>query len=345
VRIGDIEAHPGTRAFGYLPVRASRSGLCADIPLHVVAGVRPGPTLLVQAAVHGTEAVGTVAILWFLRTMTPTAISGTVIGVPVLNRVGFELDERTSRVDGKDLSRLFPGDPEGSLSDQIAGAYFDAVIRRAHVMIDLHAAAKGHERYVVFPEERDPATPTRIETIRRRLILAFGLDAAFFPADAFGTSRAEDAIASAGVVTLQPELGGGAGWFTRGDEVVADAGRGIRNVMRAMGMLDGPFEWPEPLCTVFNACVIFWRPPVDGLFIRRQSRGAELRKGAVYGTIQDPYDGRTLHELIIPRDAVVLPSGQEWPTMGPTTVGILGMVDRVVERRPEDVMVSFDDTR
>jgi predicted deacylase len=266
---------------------------------------------------------------------------GTVIAVPVLNRMGFEVGERFNPVDGKDISRLFPGNPRGSLSDQLAHVYFHEVITRANVMLDLHAAWKGHERYVVFTAERDPAHPTAIETARRRLILAFGTDAAYFPPDTFGTNRAEDAIAKAGVVFLQPEMGGGAGWFARGDEITRDIAAGIRNVMRAMGMRDDAYEWDSTTCTVYNACVVFWKPPIDGLFVRRQGRGVEVPRGALYGVIQQPYTGAVLAQLINPRDAVVLPSGQEWPSMGTTTVGILGVIDRVERRDPARVSVTF----
>jgi hypothetical protein len=42
------------------------------------------------------------------------------------------------------------------------------------------------------------------------------------------------------------------------------------------------------------------------------------------------------------RDATVIPSGQEWPTVGMTSVGILGVVDRVEDRRTTDLCVTFD---
>jgi predicted deacylase len=309
--------------------------------VHIIAGGEDGPTLLVQGAVHGTEPTGIVGILEFLRGINPARVRGTVIAVPALNRVGLERGERFNPIDGKDVSRLFPGNPHGSLSDQLAHVYFHEVIAKANVMLDLHAAWKGHERYVVFTAERDPAHPTSVEAVRRKLIVAFGTDAAYFPPDTFGTNRAEDAIAEAGVVFLQPEMGGGSGWFVGGEAITRDIARGIRNVMRAMGMRDDAFEWESRRCTIYNARVVFWKPPVDGLFIRRAGRGTTVPAGAVYGVIQDPYAGRILAEVENAQDAVVLPSGQDWPTMGSTTVGILGVVDRVEERDPSRVRVTF----
>jgi hypothetical protein len=35
----------------------------------------------------------------------------------------------------------------------------------------------------------------------------------------------------------------------------------------------------------------------------------------------------------------VIPSGQEWPTVGATSIGILGTIDRVEDRRSTDLYV------
>ena len=39
---------------------------------------------------------------------------------------------------------------------------------------------------------------------------------------------------------------------------------------------------------------------------------------------------------------VYFPSGQNWPTVGATSIGILGIIDRVEDRRTADLYVSFD---
>jgi hypothetical protein len=343
MRVGDVEAKPGTKAFGYLGAGAGRSGLRPDVPVHVIAGREPGPTLLVQAAIHGNEIISTIAILRFARRADPAGIRGTVIAVPAVNRLGFELSDRVNTMDGKDISRLFPGKPRGSISDQIAHVYFNEVIRRANVMIELHAGGlAGYERYVLFTADADPKRPTDLERKRHALVVAFGVDtAAFFPPGTFGTNASEDAIADAGVVMFQPEMGGGTGWFANGEDNVRDIERGIWNTLRAMRMVDGAFESDGALCTIYNASVVLWKPPADGLFIRRKGFGEVVGAGEAYGTLQDPYTGKTLAEMPNPTEATVIPSGREWPTVGTTSIGILGHVDRVVDRRTADLYVSF----
>ena len=147
MRIGNIEAHAGEHAFSFLQVARSRSGLSPDIPVHLFAGGESGPTLLVQGAIHGSEIIGSMAILNFIKKLDPRGLRGNIIAVPVVNRMGFELSDRGSKIDGKDISRLFPGNPKGSVSDQVAYVYFEEVIRQANVMIDFHAGAQvAYER-------------------------------------------------------------------------------------------------------------------------------------------------------------------------------------------------------
>ena len=343
MQVGNLQAKPGKHVFGYLEVAASRSGLRPDIPVHLIAGAEPGPTLLVQGAIHGAEVIGSIAILNFVQNVNPQELRGNVIAVPVVNRVGFELGERGSSVDNKDISRLFPGKIKGSVSDQIAYIYFEEVIEQANVMIDFHAGARtAYERYVLFGAEDDPENPTELERKRRKLVVAFGLDqAAFFPPGTFGANQAKKAIEDAGVVQITLEFGGGTGWYANGLDNVRDAERGIWNVMKAMRMIDGEFETDGPLCTVYNAGTVIWKPDVDGLFIRKKKFGEELQEGDVYGELVHPYTGELLAEMPAPRYGIVIPSGQNWPTIGATSVGILGTVDRVDDRRTMDLCVDF----
>ncbi len=344
LQVGNLSAKPGEKVFGYLETAVSRSGMRLDIPVHLIAGAAPGPTLMVQGAIHGAEIIGSIAALNLVGNLDPSVIRGNIIAVPVVNRAGFELGERGSRVDAKDISRLFPGKKDGSASDQTAYIYFNEAIAKADVLIDFHAGARtAYERYVLFNAEDDPNNLTSIEKIRRKLVVAFGLDqAAFFPVGTFGTNTAKKAIEDVKTTQITLEFGGGTGWFKNGEDNVRDAERGIWNVMKAMDMIDGELEADGPLCTVYNAGVVIWKPAVDGLFIRDRKFGDELKAGDVYGRLVDPYTGELLADMPTPKDGIVIPSGQEWPTVGATSIGILGTIDRVEDRRTMDLSITFD---
>ncbi|MCY3574451.1 MAG: succinylglutamate desuccinylase/aspartoacylase family protein [Chloroflexi bacterium] len=343
LKVGNLSAAAGEKTFGYLETAASRSGMRLDVPVHLIAGAQPGPTLMVQGAIHGAEIIGSIAILNLVEKLDPAVISGNIIAVPVVNRAGFELGERGSRVDAKDISRLFPGNKNGSISDQIAYIYFKETIAQADVLIDFHAGARtAYERYVLFSAEDDPDNLTQLEKNRRVLVVAFGLDqAAFFPPGTFGANTAKKAIEAVNTCQITLEFGGGTGWFKNGEDNVRDAERGMWNIMKAMGMVAGELESDGPLCTVYNAGVVIWKPAVDGLFIRDRRFKDALAAGDSYGRLVDPYTGDVLAEMPTPKDGIVIPSGQEWPTVGATSIGILGSIDRVDDRRTMDMSLSF----
>lgn len=343
LHVGNLRAAAGEKTFGYLETAASRSGLRLDIPVHLIAGAQPGPTLMVQGAIHGAEIIGSIAILNLVEKLDPAAIRGNIIAVPVVNRAGFELGERGSRVDAKDISRLLPGKADGSVSDQTAYIYFKETITQADVLIDFHAGARtAYERYVLFSAEDDPDNLTQLEKNRRVLVVAFGLDqAAFFPPGTFGANTAKKAIEEVNTCQITLEFGGGTGWFKNGEDNVRDAERGIWNTMKVMGMIEGELESDGPLCTVYNAGVVIWKPAVDGLFIRDRKFKDELMVGDSYGRLVDPYTGDLLAQMPTPKDGIVIPSGQEWPTVGATSIGILGSIDRVDDRRSMDMSLSF----
>ena len=343
LKVGSITSSKGEHRFGYLEVASSRSGLHPDIPVHLICGAEPGPTLVIQGAIHGAEIIGTIAILNFVNNVDPKSLKGNILAIPVVNRIGFQLGERGSRLDNKDISRLFPGNPNGSVSDQIAHTYFEEVLSQADVLLDFHAGARtAYERYVLFNAEKNPNNLTDLERKRRQLVIGFGLDqAAFFPPGTFGENKAKEAIEEAGVVQITLEFGGGTGWYKNGQANVRDAERGMWNTLVCMGMVPGEVKADGPTCTVYNASVVLWKPSVDGLYVRLRRFGEQLKAGDVFALLQDPYTGHTLAEIKTPEDGVVIPSGQEWVTIGATSVGILGVVDRVENRSETDMRLAF----
>ena len=89
LRIGSIEAKPGSKVSGVLSV-AERPAHSLDMPLTLINGAHDGPVVAINAGTHGTEYVGIAATLDLIRSIDPQDVSGGLVIVPVVDIPGFE---------------------------------------------------------------------------------------------------------------------------------------------------------------------------------------------------------------------------------------------------------------
>src|SRR5207244_6036799 len=109
-------------------------------PAFVLRGASPGPTLVVTAGMHAAEYPPIEAVTRLCRTTDPASLSGTLVGVPLVNSPAFF--ERTIYVnprDGKNVNRMFPGDATGTDSQRVARYLTDTLLAEADAYVDVHA--------------------------------------------------------------------------------------------------------------------------------------------------------------------------------------------------------------
>src|SRR5512136_1980015 len=119
--VGPVTAQPGTIVSGTLDVPARAGDAGTTIPISVAQGTRPGPVLALTAGVHGMEYPPVLALQRLRATLDARDLAGTIIMVHVANMPSFL--GRTiyySPIDGKNLNRVFPGKPDGTISERIA---------------------------------------------------------------------------------------------------------------------------------------------------------------------------------------------------------------------------------
>ncbi|MEZ5344954.1 MAG: succinylglutamate desuccinylase/aspartoacylase family protein [Pyrinomonadaceae bacterium] len=131
------DAGKHTRLLG---IPDNSGGKKIGLPLLFARGVNPGKTLVATASVHGDELEGVQAIQDVFRDLDTNKMSGDLIAVPVANPPAFYAVQRESPLDGLNLARTFPGDENGSPTEQIAFYLGTKIIPQGDFYLDLHSA-------------------------------------------------------------------------------------------------------------------------------------------------------------------------------------------------------------
>jgi predicted deacylase len=228
----DQRIAPGESRDVRLAVSESYSGLNMRIPIHIRRAKEDGPVVFVTAALHGDEINGTGAIRQLIQDDEFELIAGAVILIPVLNLLAFDRHSRYLP-DRRDLNRCFPGSPSGSLASRMAHTLFNEIVSRCDYGIDLHTAAVRRTNY---PNVRADLSSLAIQ----RLAMAFGSEIIINGKGPHGAFRREACAAGCPSIIME----GGEVWKVE-PGIVESAARGVRNVLRELGMLAGPPECPH----------------------------------------------------------------------------------------------------
>lgn len=281
--IGGSRIAAGTRQLVDLPVSRLSNHTPVTLPVHVLHGEEPGPTMFLSAAVHGDELNGVEIIRRVLRTLAPGNIHGTLLCVPVVNAYGF-IGRSRYLPDRRDLNRSFPGSAGGSLAARLANLFLNEIVKRSTIGIDLHSAATHR---VNLPQIRCDLTR---QPRARELALAFGTEVILDSPERPGSMRR--AAREAGVDVLVYEGGEG----LRFDEFAIKAGvDGIASVMLKIGMLELPEDFEaardarrqEPMLANASKWV---RAPEAGVLRTAKRIGDAVSEGEIIGHIANPYE-------------------------------------------------------
>ncbi|MEE6209683.1 succinylglutamate desuccinylase/aspartoacylase family protein [Salarchaeum sp. III] len=233
--LGSASAEPGEAGFGRLDVGETRDGTTIGLPVAVINGADEGETLYVQAASDGDELNGVGVVNRVVPQLDPDELAGTVLVVGITNWHAFQVAEHRNPIDDTKMNRAYPGDANGSSSERIAHATFEAA-QRADLVLDLHQGSTSRMLNEV-----------RVRCGRRHrlhdecLELAKVFDCGHVLDQKGPDGQLARAAPDEGVPTIDPELGGAVGW----DEESIEYGvRGVWNVLEHYGFLDGDAE-PE----------------------------------------------------------------------------------------------------
>lgn len=286
-----VEVGPGRERLA-IPVTHLASGYALAIPVLVIHGRRPGPRIGVSAMVHGDELEGLLIVRELWRTITPERLAGSLWLMPVANPLAMEALSRNTPIDMLDMNRLFPGQPDGWLSEQQAHAITTGFISEIDYLVDIHAGG-------TFPWV-DYCYVVNDEAFSR----AF-LSALLYKPKAMYPATTAAAATARGVKMTVVEIGGG---YQDQEAHVANGVRGVMNMMRHAGALEGEAE-RRPHQLLLNDIKVM-RPRQGGLCVPRAKLipGSWIEGEQPLADIVSAHTFETLETIVTPfaQNVVVL---------------------------------------
>jgi uncharacterized protein len=241
------------------------------LPCTIIRGRKPGPKLLVTAGVHGAE-YSSIEAARRLTALDPDRLSGELTILPVLNIKAFWSHQPyINPLDGKNINRVFPGDPNGTASDRLAAWLVQTAMAGMDGYVDLHCG-DIIEALLPFAIYSDG------DARSGELAKASGF-AHVVRSSASGHSYG--AASKMGIPGVLLESGGNGLWS---EDSVGLLETGVELIMAKLDMLG---DVTESRTTPRVCQMAVTKAPVSGYWHPAVTPGATVERGAAVGIIHD----------------------------------------------------------
>lgn len=260
--------------------------------VHVVRGRRGGPCVFVSAAIHGDEINGIEIIRRVKKLKILKRLKGTLILVPVVNVYGLMTLSRYLP-DRRDLNRSFPGSEKGSLAARIAKIFFDEIVTKSDLGIDLHTGS--------IHKSNLPQVRTDIEND-----YTYDLAKAFEAPVVLHSKLRDGSLRSLAMEEKTPILLYEAGEALRFDETSIRIGvKGVVNILRKMGMIASPSRKSKAKAPIVARNSSWIRATKSGLLRSLRSLGDTVKEGDVIAYIDEPLEDDA-ERIIAPFSGIII---------------------------------------
>jgi predicted deacylase len=326
-QVGSLQVPPGQMRSGFLAVPSGPDGQ-TQIPVTVINGAAPGPTLAVIAGIHGYEYTPVLAAQRLAADITPQKLRGRIIIVHVANMPSFL--KRTvyySPIDGLNLNRVFPGKKDGTMSQRIAFVITKEVIEHVDYLVDTHCG-DGDESlrpYSYWMPIGDP----RVDEPARQMAMIFGLDHIVIdrgrPKDPNASIYCSNTAMTRGKPALTIECGG---MGSTDESEISAIEQGEQNLMRHLKMIDGKVEPPAKVTWYDPAEVLYFPTTLAdkaGIFYPKVKKTQMVEKDTLLGVVTD-FFGKQIYELRAPFAGEVLYVISTPPTSAGEPLAFIGAI-------------------
>jgi len=300
--LGNLKAAPGEVRSGYLDV-PEKDGIKTAIPITIIRGAKKGKVLALVAAVHGAEYPPVLALYRIKDQVDPKKLSGTLVLVHIANLPSFQ--KRTiyyNPFDWKNLNRVFPGDPNGSLSQRMAYVLNEEIVKKCDYLLDLHCGDANEAlipySYWMISDKKSTDAKTK------DMALAFGLRHIIIDTTRTKDPKDSKYLGNTAILQGKPAITTESGFLGRTDEEsIARNVKGILSVMRLLKMIDGKPDFVADPVWIDKYEVV--NSNYDGLFYPQVEMGAMVTQGQTVGMVKD-YFGNIKEDVKAPFAGIIL---------------------------------------
>lgn len=308
--IGEVSARPGETKYGSATSVELRDGTRVNLPVIVINGKEAGPQVVITAATHPPELLGVAAVQIVARSkVDPLKLKGSLVMFPITNPLGMQFGEYVSPHDGVNMDSAYPGSSTGSLTYRLANFIWEKAARRADLVMDFHENAKPCLCFSFLDKGKD----AKVEEKARKLADAFGITViesgeAEFTLPGLPRNIPSPSLAGlcmeAGIPALTPEFEGGPEvWTFREQGNVVVPVRGVMNILKNLGMLEGEVE-PQSGIKVLKGSFVaqgIVHANRAGFVDRMVETGVKITKGTQIARILNVY-GEEVESIEMPND-------------------------------------------
>jgi hypothetical protein len=287
---------PSKRAWN-VEIPGSGADPATYVPVGVIEGATDGPSAAVVAGVHGTEWVGQDAVQALWRDLRPEDVHGSLTVVFAADVVAAAAGSPGANPrDRRNLNRVWPGNENGTWSEQLAHHIWTQLVSSSDMVIDVHGGEWTEEcdAFGLVHLTGAAALDERIMQIAQRMGLPF-------IAITEGVGTLSGAVARDGRIGLAMEVGGGGRRPAQGAGVIVAA---VRGALAAIGSIDDPASGAAAPAVVLDKGAMV-TSPADGVMVPAVEVGQRVAEGETVATING-FDGTLLHTVAAPAAGLVL---------------------------------------
>jgi hypothetical protein len=249
-----------------------------------------GPHIAIVAGLHGNEVGGVCAVNQLVSQLKTATIEGCIDVYPVINRMGLDETSKMNPLDHRDINRWFPGHPEGSASERIANAVFEA-LKPCDWVVSVHTGA----------EHVCDLVQVRCLETERTLCSKLGAPLVWIQPELDGLVSLLGQCRQRGQKVLY--VTGGSGNSVHQDTIDLMQSL-LHQFLAATNVVKDILKLPDTALT-FEGKMTEIRGQQGGFFLPRVLAGQKVAAGTLLGTIQHVVGGEILEAVEAPCDSMI----------------------------------------